>query len=50
MLYQSFMAVMYIEYYPIDHPNSTSTSLIEDQRLPEKQLYFCKIVYIFIKY
>lgn len=40
------MAVIYIEYYPVDHPDSTSTLLIEDQRLPEKQLY----VYIFVKY
>lgn len=38
-MYQNFMAVMYIECYPIDHLDSTSTLLIEDQRLPEKQLY-----------
>lgn len=45
-MYQNFMAVMCIEYYPIGHLDSISTSLIEDQQLPEKQLY----IYIFKKY
>jgi len=38
------MAVMYIEYYLIDRPDSTSTLLIEDQQLPEKQFY----IYIYV--
>ena len=42
------MAVMYIEYYLIDRPDSTSTLLIEDQQLPEKQFYIYICIYIYI--
>lgn len=38
------MAVIYIEYHLVDHPDLTLTLLIEDLQLPKKKIiYFYKI-------